>query len=176
VIRFRAIMLSISVRGKDSRWPTDCPCCGLPADSTLKSHWTLKQTMGASSVYHTKSLKVPYCSVCTSHIPLGMANAMILSGAVGAISPIPFLVDSHTTQFEFLLYAVPAGLGGVLLVWGILSVVNWFRAKKVTSKCIGVERAVQLSFQPNTDFVTLTFTDDRYGDRFSAMNADNRTY
>jgi len=100
---------------------------------------------------------------------------MLLFAVLGMLIPIPFL-DSRTTQLEYLLYGIPAGLGGVLLIWGVLSIVNWIRAKKVTSKCVGVERAVQLSFEPDTDFVTLTFTDDRYADRFAAINAQNRTY
>ena len=100
---------------------------------------------------------------------------MILGAVIGMLGSIPFL-DNHATQFEFLAFAIPLGLVGLFLAWGIVLILNWIRAKRVTSKCIGVERAVQMSFEPDTDFVTLTFTDDRYADRFAAINADNRTY
>jgi hypothetical protein len=105
-----------------------------------------------------------------------MANALLLCGVLASFVPLLFLDLSHVTQLDYLLYGIPAGLGGVLLIWGILSIINWSRARKVTSNCIGVERAVQLSFERDTDFVTLTFTDDRYADRFAAINADSRTY
>lgn len=100
---------------------------------------------------------------------------MILGAVLGMLGPIPFM-DDRTTQFEFLAFAIPLGLVGLFLAWGIVLILNWIRAKRITSNCIGVERAVQMSFEPNTDFVTLTFTDDHYADRFAAINADNRTY
>jgi len=87
-----------------------------------------------------------------------------------------FFVPNDTTQFEYLVYMIPAACGGVLPAWVFVSLLNWFRARRVTKKCVGVERAVQLSFEPETDFVTLTFSDDRYADRFAAINSDNRTY
>ena len=104
-----------------------------------------------------------------------MVNAMVLGASLAMFATIPFAAD-NSTPADFLVVAIPVGCVGVLLVWGILSIMNRSRAKKVTSKCTGVERAVQLSFEPNTDYVTLTFTNDLYADRFAAMNTANRTY
>ena len=90
---------------------------------------------------------------------------------------IPFAISAdNSSPADFLVVGIPLGCVAALLVWGILLIMNWFRAKKVTSKCTGVEHAVQLSFEPNTDFVTLTFTNDLYADRFAAINTGNRIY
>jgi hypothetical protein len=104
-----------------------------------------------------------------------MANAMVLGASLAIFATIPFAAESSNPS-DFLVVAIPVGCLGVLLVWGILSIMNWSRAKKITSKCTGVERAVQLSFEPNTDYVTLTFANDLYADRFAVMNTGNRTY
>jgi len=97
---------------------------------------------------------------------------MALGALLVIFATIPFAADNP----DSLVVTIPVGCVAILLVWGILSIMNWSRAKKVTSKCTGVEPAVQLSFEPNTDYVTLTFTNDLYADRFAAMNAGNRTY